>query len=204
MNLEAELFLNGRGANGRGEARLLLLRDTDGSVYFGAAEYAPDGFAGVAGIGADTGVVGQRTIPVGLPDDHTLLIDVPVGWSNEGGDPTTVTSYLPFTYALEHRDNPKGFEPGETKIEVYRPEGREPRTIDAWIRDATNDGDPQPDHQPEHVALSSGEPAVLLHFTHASGATTMLLVEMEQGVVKAPCWGDQTPCESILRTIRLR
>jgi hypothetical protein len=206
MAIQSVLFVRGRGADGRGEARLLLLRDTDGRVAFGAAEYAPAGF-GAIGDGAIGADVERRTVRMTLDKQgHGIEIDIPVGWSTERtGGTDSVMSFLPYAYAFSDHRNTKGFEAGQTKIEFYAPRGPERESVDDVVGSIKDYGDVPPKHMAtEDVLLATGQPAVLARYDMASGPYTSLFVKLGEGVLKIPCWGDQTPCEGILRRARIR
>lgn len=201
MAVEAVLFTRGRGADGKAEARLVLLRDTDGSVYFGAAEVAPGGFDAPDVVADDA----TRTVLFNHGHGLWFEVEIPAKWHTErSGDVETLMSYLPYGYAFEDRRPSKGMSPGETKIEFYPPDGGGIQTIDETIASTTYYDEAPKDRDVQRIALSDGKEAVLARFTFASTAYMTLYVPTNYGQVHVPCWGDQAPCEAILRTVRIK
>lgn len=203
MAVETVLFAAGRGADRRAEARLVLLRESDGSVRLGAVEYAPAGFD----VPADENHNGHRTVRMSLNKaGQSVEIDVPAAWHSEGsgGISGRITSYLPYAYDLSHSRTNEGWGPGQTTMEFYTLEGLRSESIDGFIRSSTYYGEPPTEIQQERFTLLSGEAAVLARFTYSSALSTQLFIETDSGVVGVACEGDQAPCDAILRGARIR
>lgn len=196
-----ERFARGWGADGRGEARLVLLRDTDGSVVFGAAEWAAAGFDAPA----DPSAPATRTVELTTQNGQTVDVTIPMGWhSNASSGSAAITSYLPYAWALDDDRPVKGFLPGETKVEFYGPDRDSNDSIEQRIADARYFEEEPTSVEPEPLTLPGDVPATRVRFTFAHAAWTTLYVETAAGVVFAPCGGEQAPCEAILGSVRLR
>lgn len=197
----AVLFQRGLGADGRGEARWTALRQADGAVALGAVEWATAGFDALAEPEAGA----TRTVRLTTQVGQDIDIDVPVAWHSDGSSgKATVTSYLPYAYALDDEHESEGFAPGQTKIEIYGPDRGDDATLDERIAGMTWYDEPPTTTDVEHFTLASGEAAALAQFTFARSSSSVLYIVTEGGVMSAPCLGDQGSCPTLLRTVRLR
>ncbi len=196
-----ERFARGWGADRRGEARLVLLRDTDGSVVLGAAEWAAAGFDAPA----DPSAPATRTVQLATQNGQALEVEIPAAWSiDTAAGSAAVSSYLPYAWALDDDRPVKGFLPGETKIEFYGPDRDSSDSVEQRIA-ATRYFEEFPTAvEPQPIVLPGDVPATRVRFTFAHEAWTTLYVETAAGVVFAPCMGEQAPCAAILGSVRLR
>lgn len=196
----AVFYSGGLGADGRGEARWTVLQTEDGKVGLGALEMAPAGFSSEAVVEAGA----TRTVSVTTRRGQLIAIDIPVEWHTDGKNSSgAITSYLPYAYAYSDEPFSKGFAPGQTKIEFYDDNRNDDRTIEERIASSTwYEEAPRSTHV-QRIALDSGETASLARFEYEHAASTILFIETEVGVLTAPCYGDQGPCEAILKTVRL-
>lgn len=199
--VSGERFARGWGADGRGEARLVLLRDTDGSVYLGAVEWAAAGFD----TPADPGATATRAVQLTTQNGQTIDVTIPMGWhSNASSGVAAITSYLPYAWALDDDGPVKGFLPGETKIEFYGPDRDSSDSVEQRIAAMRYFEELPTAVEPQPLGLPGDLSATLVRFTFARAAWTILYVETAEGVVFAPCLGEQAPCEAILGSVRLR
>lgn len=100
------MFSHGWGADGRGEAVLVLAERADGTVYWHGMVLAPEGFGGTAGGAAAAGAAGNTVHGIGF------ALDAPAGWFVVDGDNGLIlTSYL-------NRAGHVVLAPGSTKIDV--------------------------------------------------------------------------------------
>lgn len=114
--VNALLFSRGWGADGQGEAVLVLAERTDGSVYWHGMVLAPAGFGGATGdaagggSGAGSAVAGAAGSPV---SGDGFAVDAPGGWTaTESGGGVILTSFAMDTAGHG------GLGAGQTKIDV--------------------------------------------------------------------------------------
>ena len=198
--VEAVFYSGGLGADGQGEARWTILRTEDARVGLGALELAPAGFSAETAV--DTGAT--RNVRVTTRYRQAASLEIPVAWHSvqTRGAPALMT-FLPYAYAYTDERISQGFAPGQTKIEFYDSDRDDRRTVEERIASSTwYEQAPRSTHV-ERITLDSGEMASLVRFEYEHAASTILFIETEAGVLTAPCFGDQGPCEEILKTVRL-
>lgn len=195
----AVLFSRGWGADRRGEARLVLARGRDDRVYVAAMEYAAAGFDAPPVVRPDA----KRTVEMSTKTGLRIALDIPIEWhSYTAATDARVSSYVPWDFARD--DSPPYGRPGDTTIEFAGPYADDPRSTVAEYIAATTDYDVPPTaHTEERLALGGAEEATLVHFTFPNDAWTTLYIPTDRGVAFGRCSGEQPPCDTILRTVRV-
>jgi len=196
--IDAVVFAHGWGADGRGEARIVLARRPDGEVYPAAMEYAAAGFDA-----PPSAVDALRTVTLTLSTKRGLVLsaDIPASWHSETrGSSPSILSQPTWNYP----DDGPYYPPGATKIEFYGRDRDRPGTIDEWIGAMREPGGTEPPTwTTEPVTLASGEPATLAHIAYPSAEYTELYIPTDRGMAMGVCFHHQPPCEAILRSVRI-
>lgn len=196
--IDAVLFSRGWGADRRGEARLVLARGGDGRVYAAAMEYAAAGFDAAPTERLDA----TRPITMSTQTGLLVALDMPVAWhSYTAATEARVTSYVPWDYAVD--EAPPYRRPGQTTIEFAGPYADDRSTVAERIAATNDDGVPPTEQTAAPIDVGLGEDATLVRFTFPNDAWTTLFMPTDRGVALATCFGEQPPCDAILRTVRV-
>ncbi len=165
------LFSRGWGADGQGEAVLVLAERPDGAVTWHGVVVAPAGFGGAdAGAGAGTPVAGDG-----------FVVDAPDGWTaDDSAGGVILTSFAPA--AAGHG----GIDAGQTKIDIL-PLAADPAptTLDAAVA-AVRAGDPSAAWTAGRIRTASGLDGMRL----ATAAATAAVVDLGGAFVVASCYGE--------------
>ena len=134
--VNALLFSRGWGADGRGEAVLVLAERADGTVYWHGMVLAPSGFGGATGDAAGSGSGDGRDVSAaagGPVSGDGFAVDAPAGWTaTESGGGVILTSFAMDTAGHG------GLGAGQTKIDVLElVADPAPTTLAAAIAEAT-------------------------------------------------------------------
>lgn len=165
------LFSRGWGADGKGEAVLVLAERADGAVVWHGVVVAPAGFGGAdAGAGAGNPVAGDG-----------FVVDAPGGWTaDDSAGGVILTSFAPA--AAGHG----GIDAGQTKIDIL-PLAADPAptTLDAAVA-AVRAGDPTAAWTAARIRTASGLDGMRL----ATAAATAAVVDLGGAFVVASCYGE--------------
>jgi|GEM_PF-6799865 len=178
------LFSRGWGADGQGEAALVLAERADGSVYWHGMVLAPSGFGGATGdaAGSGSGDGSDVSAAAGGPvSGDGFAVDAPAGWTaTESGGGVILTSFAMDTAGHG------GLGAGQTKIDVLELVA-----------------DPAPATLAEAVAIvKAGDAGATWSegpFTLANGLTgtrlisaesTAAIVDLDGRYLVASCYGD--------------
>lgn len=197
--IAGESFSRGWGPDGRGEARLVALRDAEGDVGVGAVAYA------AAGFGAEATAPLTRTVEFTSMLGLVTVVDIPAAWHTDvTAQSARLTSVGPFDPSLNEWAKPAPYVPGRTTVEIVPPDTGDIVPLDTRIRDTRNYEEAPSDVDDTRFTLASGESAALVTFTFEQTAWIGLYVDTGRGTLIAPCFGDPAPCAAILRSVRLR
>lgn len=164
------LFSRGWGADGRGEAVLVLAEEADRRVTWHGVVVAPAGFGGADAAGAGTPVTGEG-----------FVVDAPAGWTaDDSAGGIILTSFAPA--AAGHG----GIDAGQTKIDILPlVADPAPATLDAAVA-AVRAGDPTAAWTAGRFRATSGLDGMRL----TTATATAAVVDLGGRFVVASCYGE--------------